>query len=295
MKPRVIVTGAAGLIGRYCVTSASRWAPNWDVQGLTRADFDLTDPAAAERTWRHLKPSMVIHCAALSRTKDCEHSPQLARRINVDATAHLARLSKDIPFIFLSSGEVFDGKRGWYREEDAPNPINFYGKTKLEAERLVLQNPRHSVVRIVLTAGTSQNGDRSFVEDMCRAAKSGKSVTLYADEYRCPLPAGAIARVIWELVGKDESGLFHLGGHERLSRWEIGQALLPWYPELQGHLVKGSTCDHTGAPRPADLSLNCEKIQAHLSFPIPGFRSWLNDRVHRGVDLWDYEPVCREA
>ena len=289
MKPRVIVTGAAGLIGRYIVKSASRWAPDWEVRGLSRADLDLTDHLAVERTWQLLKPNAVIHCAALSRTKDCEQNPRLARCLNVDATAYLAHLSENIPFIFLSSGEVFDGKAGWYDETDDLNPINFYGKTKLEAERVVLQNPRHTVVRIVLTAGTSQNGDRSFVEDMCRAAKSGKSVTLYADEHRCPLPAGAIARAIWRLVGKDESGLFHLGGRERLSRWEIGQALLPWYPELQGRLVKGRARDHTGAPRPADLSLNCEKIQALLSFPIPGFRSWLKDRVHRGVDLWDYE------
>lgn len=289
-SPVIIITGAAGLIGQYFVKSAARWAPGWEVHGLSRVDLDLTDHYAVERTWQYLKPSAVIHCAALSRTKDCEHNPQLARRINVDVTAHLARLSNDIPFIFLSSGEVFDGKTGWYRETDTPNPINFYGRTKLEAEQLVLQNPHHTVVRIVLTAGTSQNGDRSFVEEMCRAAQSGKSMTLYADEYRCPLPAGAIARAIWELTSKDAPGLYHLGGRERVSRWEVGQALLPWYPELQGRLVKGCARDHTGAPRPADLSLHCEKIQAILSFPIPGFRSWLKDRMHRGVDLWDYEP-----
>ena len=78
---------------------------------------------------------------------------------------------RDIPFIFLSSGEVFDGKTGWYGETDEPNPINVYGQTKLEAEQAVLQNPGHTVVRIVLTAGTSETGDRSFVEDMCRTAK----------------------------------------------------------------------------------------------------------------------------
>ncbi|MDF0664850.1 MAG: SDR family oxidoreductase [Nitrospira sp.] len=295
MAPRVIVTGAAGLIGQYVVKSASRWAPGRQVHGLTRADLDLTDSVAVERTWQSIKPDIVVHCAALSRTKDCEQDPQLAHRVNVESTAHLARLCKDIAFIFLSSGEVFDGKRGWYREEDAPNPINFYGKTKLQAEQLVLQNPRHTVVRIVLTAGTSQNGDRSFVEDMCRAAQGGKPVTLYGDEFRCPLPAGAIARALWELTDKDLPGLYHLGGQERLSRWEIGQTLLPWYPELQARLAEGSARSHTGASRPADLSLNCEKIQTHLSFPIPGFRSWLKDREHRDVDLWDYEPVCREA
>ncbi len=259
------------------------------MHGLTRAGLDLTDDAAVERTWQLLRPAAVIHCAALSRTKDCEHNPQLARRINVDATAHLAHLSQNIPFFFLSSGEVFDGRQGWYRETDDPTPINFYGKTKLEAEQGVLQNPRHTVVRIVLTAGTSPHGDRSFVEDMSRGAKSGKAMTLYRDEFRCPLPAGTIARAIWELTAAHAPGLYHLGGGERLSRWEIGQALLPWYPELQGCLVEGSACSHAGAPRPADLSLNCEKIQALLSFPIPGFRSWLKGRVHRGVDLWDYE------
>ncbi len=154
----------------------------------------------------------------------------------------------------------------------------------------MLHNPRHSVVRIVLTAGTSQHGNRSFVEDMCRVAKSGRSVTLYGDEFRCPLPAGAIARAIWELLLRNASGLYHLGGQERVSRWEIGQALLPWYPELQGRLIEGSARTHVGAPRPADLSLTCEKLQSLLSFPLPGFRRWLEDRKHRGGDVWDYEP-----
>ncbi len=289
MKPCAIVTGAAGLIGQYVIKNASRWAPDWDVHGLTRAELDLTDHASVERVWRRLKPRVVIHCAALSRTKDCEQDPQRARLINVDATAYLAHLSNEIPFFFLSSGEVFDGRAGWYKETDEPTPINYYGKTKLEAEQQVLHNPRHTVVRIVLTAGTSQNGDRSFVEDMCRAATDGRSMTLYADEYRCPLPAGAIARAVWELSGKNTPGLYHLGGRDRLSRWEIGQALLPWYPELEGHLIKGTARGHSGAPRPADLSLNCEKLQALLSFRLPGFRGWLTDRMHRGADLWDYD------
>lgn len=291
MKPRIIVTGAAGLIGQYVVKSAPRWAPKWEVHALSRADLDLTDSTAVERAWRAIKPDAVIHCAAMSRTKDCEQQPELARRINVEATAHLARLSKDIPFIFLSSGEVFDGAGSWYHESDRADPINIYGKNKLEAERDVLQNPGHTVVRIVLTAGMSRHENRSFVEDMCRAVKNGGNVTLYDDEFRCPLPAGVIARVMWELLDRKRPGLYHLGGRERLSRWEIGQALLPWYPELKGRLLQGSSRDHQGAPRPADLSLNCDKLQRLLSFQIPGFRSWLDGRAHRGADVWDFEPV----
>jgi dTDP-4-dehydrorhamnose reductase len=288
MASHAIITGAAGLIGQYLLNAAPRWAPDWDVRGVTRADLDLTDYVTVERTWQSIKPCAVIHCAALSRTKDCEENPEAARRINVEATAHLAQQSQDIPFIFLSSGEVFDGKTGWYVETDEPNPINVYGKTKLEAERVVLQNPRHTVVRIVLTAGTSQNGDRSFVEYMCRTAKAGKDVPLYADEFRCPVPACVIARAIWELVDRKQPGLYHLGGSERLSRWEIGETLLPWCPELKGYLKKGSARSHVGSPRPADLSLRCDKIQNLLSFRIPGFREWLAGRSRRGSDLWDY-------
>ena len=288
MAPLVLITGVAGLIGHYLIKTAPRWAPQWDVRGITRQDVDLTDAANLTGIVRSLKPLAIIHCAALSRTKDCEQDPKSARRINVEVTAHLAQLSQDIPFLFLSSGEVFDGRTGWYRETDEPNPINVYGQTKLEAEQAVLQNPRHTAVRIVLTAGTSETGDRGFVEDMCRTAKAGKDVTLYADEFRCPLPAGVIVRVIWELVDRKQPGLYHLGGSERLSRWEIGQALLPWYPELNGRLVEGSSHNHQGAPRPADLSLKCDNIQSLLSFRIPGFREWLAGRSRRGADLWDY-------
>ena len=288
MAPLVLITGAAGLIGHYLVKTAPRWAPQWEVRGITRQDVDLTDAACLAGVVRSLKPLAIIHCAALSRTKDCEQDPASARHINVEVTAHLAQLSQDIPFIFLSSGEVFNGRTGWYREIDEPNPINVYGQTKLEAEQAVLQNPIHTVVRIVLTAGTSETGDRSFVEEMCRTAKAGKDVTLYADEFRCPLPAGVIARAIWELVDLKQPGLYHLGGSERLSRWEIGETLLSWYPELKGQLVEGSARNHIGSPRPADLSLRCNKIQSLLSFRIPGFREWLAGRSRRGADVWDY-------
>ena len=291
MPSRAIITGAAGLIGQYLVKSASRWAPDWQVLGLTRDQLELTDRAAVASAFRRHNPDLIIHCAALSRTKDCERDPDRAKRINVGATATLSDLARNIRFIFLSSGEVFDGATGWYCESDEPNPINEYGRTKLEAERVVLQNPLQTVVRIVLTAGTSEGGNRSFVEDMSRAARAGYDVTLYADEFRCPLPAGVVARALWELAEQDTPGLYHLGGSERLSRWEIGELLLPWYPELQCRLVKGSARNHEGAPRPVDLSLSCDKIQKVLSFPIPGLRSWLAERKQRGPDLWDYEEL----
>ncbi len=289
MKPVVLITGASGLIGDYLMRSAGRWAPGCTVQGITRTQLDLTDHSAVSSAFQRYTPDCIIHCAALSRTKDCEADPEAATRVNVDVTRTLADLAGKIRLIFVSTGEVFDGSAGWYDESAEPNPINVYGRTKLAAEGVVLHNPAHAVVRIVLTAGTSISGDRSFVEDMARTARAGQDVNLYADEFRCPLPAGVIARALWEFARQEKPGLYHLGGSERLSRWEIGEALLPWYPELRGRLVKTSARSHRGAPRPVDLSLACDKIQQLLSFPIPGLRSWLGERTARGEDLWDYE------
>jgi dTDP-4-dehydrorhamnose reductase len=288
MKPVAWITGAGGLVGSYLVRTASRWAPDWDVRGLTRQDVDLTDEPAVRRLWREHQPAAVIHCAAISRPAVCQQDPELARMVNVEATALLASLAGDRPVLFFSSDQVFDGRQGWYVETDQINPINRYGETKAAAEEIVLSNPRHTIIRLALTAGTSLTNDRSFVEDMRRSAGQGQRLTLFVDEFRSPVPAGVVARAVWELIAQKQSGLYHLGGAERLSRMEIGEALAMKYPELASRLQPGSVTVYHGPPRPPDLSMRCEKLQRLLSFPIPGFRSWLMTRTPPGTDVWDY-------
>jgi dTDP-4-dehydrorhamnose reductase len=288
MKPLALITGSAGLIGGYVVRSASRWAPDWDVRGVTRAEADLTDRAQMQRLWDRHPPDLVIHCAALSRTGLCEQDPARARLINVEATRFLADLAKDVPFIFLSTDQVFDGAKGWYVETDSVHPLNVYGHAKAEAEQVVLGNPAHAVVRIALTAGTSPTRDRSFVEDMLRAAAKGMTLTLFTDEFRCPLPAGVLVRALWEFAAQPRGGLYHLGGSERLSRWEIGELLAGRYPELRPWVQRGSVADYQGPPRPPDLSMRSDKIQSLLSFRLPGFRQWIMENPSDGGDPWDY-------
>ncbi len=290
MKPLAWITGSGGLIGSYLGKTAPRWAPEWEVLVLTRQSIDLTDEPEIRSLWNSRPPALIIHCAAASRPAACEQDPAWARGINVESTARLARLAESIPFVWFSSDQVFDGTKGWYVETDEVNPINVYGETKAEAERVVLANPRHTVIRVALTAGTSPTGDRSFVEDMRRTA-SVKPLTLFTDEYRTPVPAGVVARAVWELVRLKRGGLYHLGGKERLSRLEIGTALAAWYPELAARIQPGSVGAYQGPKRPADLSMRCDKLQQQLSFPLSGLCEWLTARGKRGPDLWDYaEP-----
>jgi len=271
---KVWITGAGGLIGNYLVQSASQFAPDWEVIGLTRTDIDLTDFFAVQKLFREQRPELVIHCAAISKSPVCQANPELAWKINVDVTRCLAELASEVSFIFFSSDLVFDGKKGNYVETDQPNPLSVYAETKVAAEKIVLAHPKHTVIRASLNAGRSPTGDRAFNEEMRQAWGRGETLKLFVDEFRCPIPAAITARTIWELATQNRTGLYHLAGSERLSRFQIGELLAAQCPELNPKIEASSIRDYRGAPRPPDTSLNCEKIQKLLSFPLPKFSEW---------------------
>jgi dTDP-4-dehydrorhamnose reductase len=270
------ITGANGLIGNYLVQTASRFAPQWRVRALTRADFDLLDFAAVRREFQKDQPQLVIHCAAITNVADAEKNPGLARRVNVEVTGLLAELAAETRFVFFSTDLVFDGHKGNYAETDAVNPLHFYGETKVIAEEMVRKNPRHLVVRTSITGGVSRAGTRSFNEQLRRAfAHSGQGMTLFTDEFRCPLPAVETARAVWELAQKNVAGIFHVAGAEKLSRWQIGQLLLQRWPEVKAEIKAGSAKDSPGPRRALDTSLDISKVQNVLSQPLPGLSEWL--------------------
>lgn len=274
-KPIAWVTGAGGLIGAEIVRTAKEMNLPWTVRGLTRQDFDLLNFSEMQAAFRRDKPAVIIHCAALSRSPACEANPELARKANVDVTRHLADLCADGMFYFFSTDLIFDGEKGDYREDDAPNPLMVYGQTKLEAEVVVRQHPRHLILRISLTGGISACGDRGFNEEIRNAWRRGKSLKLFTDEFRCPMHASVPARAIWELASQHAVGTYHLNGAEKLSRYEIGNLLAERYSKLSPTIEATSRRSFTGAPRPADTSLNCDKISRQLSFAIPKFSEWL--------------------
>jgi dTDP-4-dehydrorhamnose reductase len=269
------ITGAGGLIGSCLVRMAPAFAGRARVIPLTRGDLDLTDYAAVRNRFHLERPQIIFHCAALSRSPTCQADPALAHELNVEVTACLAELAGDVPLFFLSSDLVFDGRQGGYQETDPVNPLSVYGETKAKAERIVLASARHTVVRSSLNYGASPTGDRAFNEEMVRAWQSGRRLRLFTDEFRSPIAAEVTARALWELAGRNQPGLYHLAGSERLSRWEIGLLVAARWPGLATALEPASLREYRGAPRAPDTSLNCEKIQRLLSAPLPRFSDWL--------------------
>jgi dTDP-4-dehydrorhamnose reductase len=225
-------------------------------------------------------PQLIIHCAALSRSPACEAAPALASLQNVAVTRHLSGLAGAIPFVFFSTDLVFDGRKGGYGEGDRVNPLSVYARTKVEAEAVVLACARHTVIRTSLNGGVSPSGRRGFNEELRQAWQEGRFLPLYTDEFRSPLPAAVTARAVWELIARGATGIFHLGGGERLSRWEIGHLVAARWPQFRSRLERGALRDHRGAPRPPDTSLNCAKAEALLGWRLPGLGEWLRDHPH---------------
>lgn len=277
-KPLAWITGAGGLIGNCLIQSAPRHAPGWRIHGLTRSQLDLLDFTAVRHAFREQHPQLILHCAAMTKTPDCQKQPELARRTNVEVTALLAELATDISFVFFSSDLVFDGHGSPYHESSRTNPLSFYGETKVAAEQVVLANPRHLVVRTSLNYGASPTGDRAPNEQLRLAWQRGERPRLFMDEFRCPIPAVVTVRAVWELIQGNHTGLFHVAGSERLSRYEIGKLIAARWPQLNPQIAAASAREYPNPPRPADTSMNCAKAQAVLSFPLPGFSEWLRDQ-----------------
>ncbi len=274
------ITGANGLIGNYLVQAAPRFAPRWRVRALTRADFDLLDFETVKREFKKDRPQLVIHCAAISAVGEAQKNPALARRVNVEVTKLLTELAAEIQFVFFSTDLIFDGRKGNYIETDAPNPIHVYGETKVAAEEIVLKNPRHLVVRASINGGTSRAGNRGFNEQLRLSLEKGQGMTLFTDEFRSPIPAVETARAAWELAEKNCTGIYHVAGAEKLSRWQTGELLVKRWPEIRTEIKSGLAKDFPGPPRALDTSLAISKVQKVLSKPLPGLGGWLVANPH---------------
>ncbi len=284
-KGRVMVTGASGFVGGHVVRLA---LPHGEVVGLARspaplqhsnlvwAQVDLLNLAALERAFEEHPPSTVIHAAALSDIDACERHQELAHDINVQATGHLVSLCRQFGsrLVFTSTDTVFSGTGRFYRETDTVEPVNYYGRTKVAAERLVLEPGYGFVVaRLCLVAGFAAfSRGNSFMVRALASLRAEEPITLATDEFRTPVFVEVAARALLELAGNRLTGIYHLAGNNRLSRYEIGRKLAI-LAGANPDLVKprDSRSPVTGAARPKDVSLDNRKARSHLKTPFPDF------------------------
>ncbi|MEM9265809.1 MAG: NAD(P)-dependent oxidoreductase [Cyanobacteria bacterium P01_F01_bin.13] len=271
--PKLLVTGASGFLGwNLCQLAATKW----DVYGVyhsrsltipnnTLLKTDLTNTRELQTLFQTVQPDAVIHLAAESSPNRCQEQPDLSHRINVTVSYDIATLcaDADIPYVFASSDQVFNGLNPPYKEDDPVSPVNLYGEQKALAEVEILKcYSKTAVCRMPLMFGTVPPTASSFLQPFIQTLRDGRELKLFTDEIRTPV-SGATAAKGLLLALQNVQGRIHLGGKERISRYDFGRLMVEIL-DLPADGLK--TCRQQdvkmSAPRPPDVSLDSAKAFA---------------------------------
>jgi len=270
---RLIITGASGLLGSKLIELAKK---DYTVIPLHKTKplhsnslkLDITDTTEVLNLFNELKPDVVIHTASETNVDKCETEKEHAWKTNVEGTRNLALACSQASakLVYISTDYVFDGEKGRYTEEDKPNPINYYGVTKLEGENQVTQNCKHyTILRTSVLYGWHP-WKQNFATWTINQLKQNKEITVVKDHYNTPTLADNLAEIAIEAVQKDLQGLYHASGSERISRYEFTRKIAKTF-QLNTNLIKPIKMSQLTvwiAKRPGDSSLNTEKIQKQL-------------------------------
>ncbi len=267
---KLLVTGASGFLGfNVCRLKKPEWEivgtvnrHTVEVAGVRMLTADLTDRRELASVFQEVEPRAVIHAAAASNLNWCQVNRRESRAINVEVPVNIARLCAElsIPYVFVSSDMVFDGMHPPYREADRVSPLNVYGEQKALAEESVLREyPRATVCRLPLMFGDPGPAASTFIQPMLDAMENGRELRLFTDEFRTPVSGRSAVEGLFLALEKVR-GIIHLGGRERISRYEFGLLLKRLSGFADAKLVPCLQKNvKTAAPRPADVSLASDK------------------------------------
>lgn len=228
--------------------------------------LDLTNFNKTLEVLNETKPDMIIHTAALGDVDLCEIDRKRALLMNYEVTKFLAKYASKTKgfFIYLSTDYVFDGERGLYREDDEPNPINYYGLTKLLGEIAVASAiDKHIVVRSSQIYGFGM-GRKNFGRYVIEALARGERVRALVDQWLSPTLNTLLAKSIVEIIERDYVGLIHVAG-ERISRYEFAKAIAKKFG-FDENLIEPIMLKDVPfkAKRPQDSSLDTSKARRIL-------------------------------
>ena len=226
---KILITGAAGRLGSRLVAQLQdkHLVLGADIVGEVSHELDIADYEACRRLVTDTSPDIVLHPAAWTDVNGCAQNPRKALRINGLGTGNLAAVTaqSDIPILYVSSNEVFDGALDRaYNEYDYPNPGNAYGYSKWYGERAIAQvNPRHYIVR---SAWLFAHGGRNFIHAILGAARDGKPLRVVTNEVANPTYTDDLATAIARLIETERFGIYHLVNEGAVSRWQFARHVL---------------------------------------------------------------------
>lgn len=288
-KPKILVTGCNGLLGQKVVELAGPhyWMVGTDLQDrpLSSVDeyltLDISQREAVLQAVEKVSPEAIVNTAALTNVDACERDRDLAWKVNVDGVIFLLEAGQRAgsSLVQISSDYVFDGEAGPYDEDADPNPLGFYGLTKLEGERLLAANRLPwAVVRTNVLYGWAKGVRLNFALWVRSNLSAGKYIHTAVDQYGNPTYASDLAQGILTVLRGKHQGIYHIAGADYMSRWAFALKIAEVFglnQELITPVV--STQLSQRAPRPHWGGLKTDRTAAELGMSMSGIEAGLQD------------------
>ncbi len=292
MSMKILVTGSNGLLGQklsdlilknpnYELIASSKGPNRYpSTEGMIYESLDVSDyDALAEIIKRH-KPKAVIHTAAMTNVDQCEDAREECRKLNVLAVDHLVKLAEIHGFylVHLSTDFVFDGEHGPYKEDDAPNPLSYYGQSKLDAENILLSSAiNYSILRTIIVYGVAAEMSRSNIVLWAKSAlEKGSPIKVVNDQYRMPTLAEDLAQACLLAIEKRAQGIYHISGKDYMSVIEMVRRIATFF-KLDDSIIEetdSSTLNQT-AKRPPRTGFVLDKAIKELNYAPHSFEEGL--------------------
>jgi dTDP-4-dehydrorhamnose reductase len=292
---RILVTGAGGLLGLNFSLAAMQKHEIWGVTRVAELcnppfhvmTADLAALGEIQNVLEQAKPELILHTAALAIVDACEQEPEKAQRINAAVPGELAAEAskRGIQMIYISTDAVFDGVRGNYTEEDTPNPLSIYARTKLAGEQAVTSANPEAIIARVNFYGWSLYGKRSLAELFVNTLRARGSMKGFSDVCFCSLFVLELADLLLEMAAKNLHGLFHTVSRESLSKYEFGLRIARRFG-LDETLITSVRVSEAGlvAARSPNLTLRTDKLATALGHDLPGQETGLERFFQQDAD-----------
>ncbi len=275
---KLLVTGAQGMLG---VDLIEQLSDRYDVVGIDIDKVDIREQMVTGFIVRE-KPAFVFHLAAYTQVDRAEEEREVAQRVNVDGTQNVIKACKimDIPLLFISTDYVFDGsKEHPYKEIDVPHPINVYGTTKYEAEKLIVnQLARWFIVRTSWLFGVH---GKNFVDTIHRLAFAQEHIRVVNDQRGNPTYTGDLARALEYFIGDSSYGIYHVTNGGSCTWFDFAKEIVSLTEApAQVHPVSSQERKKT-ARRPAFSVLDTGLFEEHFGYRMPTWQDGLRRYLQR--------------
>lgn len=287
---RVLITGGTGLLGVHIQQSAfkdilgfSIYFPELALPKTLPFSIrvaDVTNRKQMQSVFEWAMPDVVIHTAAIGSVDFAERNCEETRKVNIGGTEVVAALCKIFKarLIYISSNAVFDGRTPFYSETAPLNPINNYGKLKVEAENIVRESRiSWAIVRPILMYGWPYPNERDNpVVWWVRSLENGKPVKVVDNVFSKPLSAWSCAEVVWKVIRQNRTGIYHVAGKDHLSLYQFALQVAEVF-DLDPKLITPVPDSYFPeiAPRPRDTSFNTSKMENELGVKTIGVKCGL--------------------